>query len=189
MSSKTISITEIFDVSPFSSYQIWVCFLCFCVTFLDGFDLTVIGVALPKIADFLHSKPGALGLALSAGQVGPLIGAVGLGMLADRFGRKQMLFISSLTFGLFTILTAYITSVEQLGSFPLPGRDRTGWGRPERPCLRVRIRADPHAGYSYHHDVRRHGRRLGDRPVFPLHICFPTTAGSHYFFWVEVFLS
>jgi MFS transporter, AAHS family, 4-hydroxybenzoate transporter len=117
MSSKTISITEIFDISPFSSYQIWVCFLCFCVTFLDGFDLTVIGVALPKIADFLHSKPGALGLALSAGQVGPLIGAVGLGMLADRFGRKQMLFISSLTFGLFTMLTAYITSVEQLALF------------------------------------------------------------------------
>lgn len=117
MSSKTVSITEIFDVSPFSPYQIWVCFLCFCVTFLDGFDLTVIGVALPKIADFLHSKPGALGLALSAGQVGPLIGAVVLGMLADRFGRKQMLFISSLAFGVFTMLTAYITSVEQLALF------------------------------------------------------------------------
>lgn len=117
MSSKAVSITEIFDTSPFSPYQIWVCFLCFCVTFLDGFDLTVIGVALPKIADFLHSKPGALGLALSAGQVGPLVGAVGLGMLADRFGRKQMLFISSLIFGLFTMLTAYITSVEQLALF------------------------------------------------------------------------
>ena len=53
----------------------------FLVTFLDGFDLTIIGVALPKIADFLHSKPTALGLALSAGQFGPLIGAIVLGSL------------------------------------------------------------------------------------------------------------
>jgi AAHS family 4-hydroxybenzoate transporter-like MFS transporter len=117
MAGKRVSIAEIFDAGPFSPYQIWVCFLCFCVTFLDGFDLTVIGVALPKIADFLHSKPGALGLALSAGQVGPLIGAIGLGMLADRWGRKQMLFISAIIFGVFTMLTAYITSVEQLALF------------------------------------------------------------------------
>ena len=95
MAHKTISIGEIFDNSRFTPYQFLVCGLCFLITFLDGFDLTVVGVALPKIAEFLKSKPSALGLALTAGQFGPLIGAVVLGTLADRWGRKWMLFISA----------------------------------------------------------------------------------------------
>ncbi len=117
MAGKTISIAEIFDNSRFAPYQYLVCALCFLVTFLDGFDLTVIGVALPKIADFLHSKPSSLGLALSAGQFGPLIGAMVLGTLADRWGRKWMLFISAIIFGVFTLSTAFITSVGQLALF------------------------------------------------------------------------
>ena len=117
MASKEISIRRVLDESRFSAYQYLVCSLCFLVTFLDGLDLTVVGVALPKIADFLHSEPSALGLALSAGQFGPLIGAVVLGMLADRWGRKWMLFVSSVIFGVFTLLTAFITSVEQLALY------------------------------------------------------------------------
>jgi AAHS family 4-hydroxybenzoate transporter-like MFS transporter len=118
---RIISIGEVFDTSQFTSYQLLVCGLCFLVTFLDGFDLTVIGVALPKMADFLHVKPSALGLALSAGQFGPLIGAIVLGTLADRFGRKWMLFISALIFGVFTLMTAFVTSVEQLALFRFLG--------------------------------------------------------------------
>jgi AAHS family 4-hydroxybenzoate transporter-like MFS transporter len=91
--------------------------LCFCCTLLDGFDLTVIGVAVPKIAEYLRVKPPALGLAMSAGQFGPLIGAALLGMLADRIGRKRMLVACALAFGLFTVLCAFITSVGQLALF------------------------------------------------------------------------
>jgi MFS transporter, AAHS family, 4-hydroxybenzoate transporter len=114
MATKTVSVRELFDSTRFTPYQTWVSFLCFCVVLLDGFDLTVIGVALPKIAESLNSSPGALGLAVGAGQIGPLVGALVLGTFADRLGRKRMLFISALVFGVFTFLTAYITSVEQL---------------------------------------------------------------------------
>ena len=55
-------------------------------------------------------------MAVGAGQIGPLVGAIVLGMLADRLGRKRMLFICALIFGLFTWLTSYITSVEQLAA-------------------------------------------------------------------------
>ncbi len=114
MADKIVSIDKVFDDSRFTLYQVQVCSLCFLVTFLDGFDLTVVGVALPKIADFLRSEPSALGLALSAGQFGPLLGAVVLGMLADRWGRKWMLFISAVIFGVFTFMTAFISSVGEL---------------------------------------------------------------------------
>ena len=117
MASKTISVGENFDNNRFTGYQVLVCSLCFLITFLDGFDLTVVGVALPKIADFLHCKQSALGIALGAGQFGPLIGAVVLGMLADRWGRKWMLFVSAIIFGVFSVLIAFITSVEQLALF------------------------------------------------------------------------
>jgi len=117
MASRKVSVTEIFDTTPFTPYQIWICLLCFCLIIIDGFDLTVIGVAVPKIAEFLHAEPSALGLAISAGLVGPLVGSVAFGMLADLWGRKLMLLISALIFGLFTLLTAYITTVEELALY------------------------------------------------------------------------
>lgn len=117
MTSKIITVGEIFDDISITPYQYRVGILCILVTFLDGFDLTVIGVALPKIAEYLHTSPGSLGFALAVGQFGPLVGAILLGMLADRFGRKWMLFFSALIFGSFTLLTPFITTVEQLGLY------------------------------------------------------------------------
>jgi AAHS family 4-hydroxybenzoate transporter-like MFS transporter len=117
MASKSVSVKEVLDSGRFSGYQIWICFMCFCLTFFDGFDLSLVGVSLPKIADFLHSKPTALGMVMSAGNVGALIGALVLGLLADRFGRKRMLVVSAFTFGIFTFAISFIHSVEQLVVF------------------------------------------------------------------------
>jgi AAHS family 4-hydroxybenzoate transporter-like MFS transporter len=116
MANRAVSVREVFDSTRFTPYQVWVCFLCFSVILLDGFDLTVIGVTLPSIKEFLKSDPSALGIAVGAGQIGPLIGALILGTLADRWGRKRMLIVSAFIFGVFTFLTAHITSVEQLAA-------------------------------------------------------------------------
>jgi AAHS family 4-hydroxybenzoate transporter-like MFS transporter len=118
MASKDITIQSVFDSVPrVSSYQYWICTICFLVVFLESFDQTIIGVTVPKIADFLHTTPGALGYAMSASLAGSIVGAVVLGMLADRFGRKWMLFLCAVLFGLFTLLTIFITNVGQLALF------------------------------------------------------------------------
>jgi AAHS family 4-hydroxybenzoate transporter-like MFS transporter len=115
VTAREITINEALDsVSGTSSYQLWVCFLCFLVTTLDGFDLIVIGVATPKIAEFLHITMKTLGLAIGIVTFGPLIGALLFGMPADRVGRKWMLSVSALVFGLATLLTAFISNVGQL---------------------------------------------------------------------------
>ena len=116
MSSKSVSVKEVLDSSPFSGYQIFICFLCFCLTFFDGFDLSLVGLSLPKIAEFLHSSPPALGFAMAAGNIGALVGAFLLGTLADKFGRKKMLLASAFVFGIFTISIALVDSVGQLAA-------------------------------------------------------------------------
>ena len=105
MASRSVSVSEVFDTSRFTAYQYLVCSLSFLVVLFDGFDLTVAGVALPKIAEYLHAKPSALGIAVSASQFGPVIGALLLGSFADRFGRKPMLLFSGLVFAVFTGLS------------------------------------------------------------------------------------
>jgi len=115
--SRSVSISEILDNNPFSAYQIWVCTLCFLIMFCEGFDMMVIGVTMPKIADFLHCKPGALGLAVSAGQLGPLVGAAVLGIVADKWGRRNTLIVSTIIFAVFTFLTTFMTSLEMLATY------------------------------------------------------------------------
>jgi AAHS family 4-hydroxybenzoate transporter-like MFS transporter len=114
MPNTSVTVKDILDSGRFTLYQTWICTLCFLLAFFDGFDLSLVGVALPKIAEVLNSTPASLGVAMSAGNVGALIGALVLGMLADRFGRKQMLLVSAFTFGIFTLAIASIQSVEQL---------------------------------------------------------------------------
>jgi MFS transporter, AAHS family, 4-hydroxybenzoate transporter len=117
MASKSVSVKEVLDSGRFSGYQVWICSLCFSLTFFDGFDLSLVGVSLPKIAEFLHSKPTAMGVVMSAGNVGALIGALVLGLLADRWGRKNMLVVSAFMFGVFTLSISFIQSLEQLVAF------------------------------------------------------------------------
>jgi AAHS family 4-hydroxybenzoate transporter-like MFS transporter len=83
MPSNSVSVKDVLDSGRFTLYQTWICALCFSLAFFDGFDLSLVGVALPKIAEFLDSTPATLGVAMSVGNVGSLIGALVLGMLAD----------------------------------------------------------------------------------------------------------
>jgi MFS family permease len=71
---------------------------------MDEYDLTMMGVTMPEIGEFLKVSPAELGMAVSAGLLGPLVGALLSGMIADRWGRKRMLLLSGLIFSVFTLL-------------------------------------------------------------------------------------
>ncbi len=114
MPNNSVSVKEVLDFGRFTLYQTWICTICFFLAFFDGFDLSLLSLSTPKIAEFLNTTPAALGPAMSLGNVGALIGAFVLGMLADRFGHKQMLLVSAFTFGIFTLSISFVQSVEQL---------------------------------------------------------------------------
>lgn len=110
----SINISRVIDEGGFGSYQVRAIVLCSLVAFLDGIDSQSIAIAAPIIADNLNISRAALGPAFSAGLLGAMIGALTFGPLGDRFGRKRMLAVAAVLFGIFTIATAYVTSYQNL---------------------------------------------------------------------------
>lgn len=75
--------------------------------FLDGFDLFILGVAMPLIAvDFGVGAYGQ-GLLGAAAVIGAIVGAVTMGRLADRLGRRLLLQLDLAAFAVFTVLSAF----------------------------------------------------------------------------------
>lgn len=109
-----VNVTTLIDEQPIGSMVVQVGALCALVAFLDGLDSTSIGIAAPLISDSLHLSRAQLGPIFSAALLGAMLGALGFGPLADRFGRKRMLAIATLTFGVFTLATAAAESFEAL---------------------------------------------------------------------------
>ena len=88
--------------------------LCFMVAVLEGVDIQVMGVAAPKLGAELQLARDTLGRALSASNIGLVLGATLGGWLADRLGRKPVLIGSVITFGAFTLGTMFAFSYESL---------------------------------------------------------------------------
>jgi len=83
--------------------------LCLLAAMLEGFDIASMGVAAPKMMPALGlSKPEA-GLAFSASLFGLFVGAAASGPLADRLGRRPVLLTAVIVYGLFSLLTAFVT--------------------------------------------------------------------------------
>ena len=58
-----------------------------------GFHVGVWAVELPRLADALHLRPGALGAAVSAAAAAGIVTLFGGGRLADRFGRRPVILL------------------------------------------------------------------------------------------------
>lgn len=82
--------------------------LCFVIALLEGVDLQSAGIAAPGMQADFELTQGMLGAMFSAGILGLLPGALIGGRMADRVGRKKVLIVSVLLFGLFSLLTAMV---------------------------------------------------------------------------------
>jgi MFS transporter, putative metabolite transport protein len=84
---------------------------------LDGFDLFIIGVALPLILKeyvCLDGMPLLVGLLAAAAPIGAIIGAAVFGRITDKLGRKFILLLNMVIFIIFSILCAGAWSVWSL---------------------------------------------------------------------------
>ena len=88
--------------------------LCCLAAVAEGFDIQSMGVAAPAMAPALHLTRDQLGPAFSASTVGLLIGAIVIGRLADRVGRRWTLIGSLAMFGVFSLATPLAGSLGSL---------------------------------------------------------------------------
>jgi AAHS family benzoate transporter-like MFS transporter len=99
--------------APSGTRSAWPVALCWLAVALDGFDLVVLGAVIPTLLG-----TGALGfdgpsviLAATAGLVGVGLGAVTIGPLTDRFGRRRSLIGCIAVFSVLTLALAWAPNV------------------------------------------------------------------------------
>ncbi len=89
--------------------------LCCLAMVCDGFNVTIISLAMPAVAADWHLKgTGSFGAAFSAGVLGIMVGSPLMGSLANRLGRKAVFVFSLLFFGIASLAICGISSVWQL---------------------------------------------------------------------------
>lgn len=88
--------------------------LAFLAAVIEGFDLQAAGVAAPKLAPVFGLTPPQIGLFFSSATFGLILGALAGGRVADAWGRRAGLVLSLLTFGVFSVATAFASTYEQL---------------------------------------------------------------------------
>ncbi|MBV8408913.1 MAG: MFS transporter, partial [Alphaproteobacteria bacterium] len=98
----------------FSAVQIKVAVLCGLIQAMDGYDLSAIGLAVPSLIKAWSLPPSAFTEAFALSSVGIMVGAMGAGPVADRYGRKPVLLLSVALFGVFSLLSAWATSLPML---------------------------------------------------------------------------
>ncbi|MUZ73396.1 MFS transporter [Agrobacterium vitis] len=114
---RKIDVNDKIDTSPFGGFQWAIVALCATLLIVDGYDVFVAGTVLPTlIAEWGLTKPQAGALQAWA-LFGMMFGALILGQLADRIGRKKGIAISFLLFTVSTLLTGFATSPDQFKIF------------------------------------------------------------------------
>jgi AAHS family 4-hydroxybenzoate transporter-like MFS transporter len=110
----TIDVATVIDRVRLSRLQWVTILLCGLVAIFDGFDTQAIAFVAPVIARDFSVETSAFGPVFGAGLFGLTVGALALGPAADRWGRKPIIIISTLVFGLFALLTPLSSSLTTL---------------------------------------------------------------------------
>jgi AAHS family benzoate transporter-like MFS transporter len=88
--------------SRFNGFHGLVLFWGVLILIIDGYDLAVVGAALPSIMKDMGVDATSAGVMAGSALLGTMLGAIFLGTLADRIGRPRMIAVCVAFFSLFT---------------------------------------------------------------------------------------
>ena len=112
--TRTLDVAAAVDNSQLGAFQISVFVLCGLCLLLDGFDVQSLGYVAPEVIREMGVPPAAMGRVLSAAPFGVLFGSLLFSMLSDKIGRRPVLIFVTFYYAVLTILTALVTSIDQL---------------------------------------------------------------------------
>ena len=95
---------------PFSAWHLRTVALVGLASLFDAFDALTIAFVVPVLAGVWDISPGAIGLLISTGYVGQLIGAIALTALAERLGRLSALRLAVGILSALSIACAFASS-------------------------------------------------------------------------------
>lgn len=121
MAYEDINVAQVLEEARMGSVQYGVVALCFALIMVDGFDTQNIAFVAPALREAWGVSPGTFGLLFSAGLTGSMLGAMLLGVLGDRLGRRPLILASTLTFSIMSLLSATAPNVETLAIYRFIG--------------------------------------------------------------------
>ena len=100
---RQIDLHKLADHARFNSFHRLVLLWCALIIVFDGYDLAVVGIALPSIMKSMGVDATNAGFMVSSALFGMMFGAIFLGTVADRIGRRWAI---AICIGLFSVFTA-----------------------------------------------------------------------------------
>ncbi|MFV1478282.1 MFS transporter [Serratia marcescens] len=110
-----VDINPIIDNAKLNNMHRLTVLWCAFIIVFDGFDLAVLGVVLPELMANWGITAAQAGLLGSYTLVGMMLGAILLGPLSDKIGRKKTISLCIITFSLFTFLCGFSVNAGQFG--------------------------------------------------------------------------
>ena len=115
--SAAIDINALLDRGEWTAYQKYLTVLAAIAVIFDGFDIQILGFAIPSLVREWGIARSAFAPVLALGLAGMSAGSPFAGYYGDRYGRRPALIGCLTLFGLATIATAFVHSVAALAVF------------------------------------------------------------------------
>jgi len=104
---RHIDVHKMADGASFNRFHAGILLWCAIIIICDGYDLAVAGIALPSIMQEMGVTAQDAGFMVSSALFGMMFGAIFLGTIADRIGRKLAIVICLALFSVFTAAAGF----------------------------------------------------------------------------------
>src|SRR5436190_3869342 len=105
-----IDVHQLSDEARFNGFHKLVLLACALIIIFDGYDLAVVGIALPSIMKSMGVDAASAGFMVSAALFGMMFGNILFGTLADRIGRRRVAVICIALFSVFTAAAGFTST-------------------------------------------------------------------------------